>query len=594
MQPCLGMVWWALDTPVHSFSSCADCSGFWFVPLVGTIAVPLSLLMPQRPCSTGPFLFVVDRSCLRLDLGFDQVQGLDMCPRFVRLHRVSGSTPQLPENRSELLPFSCQRLLRRRLIPADVLCCGGLQNCAAQHALAAPHLRHPCPTGCPDVSPATFLTWVEAWLSAFGRSLMLFYILACGHLLCFSCRLGHNSPVANCCIRASRQAFRGAPLWLAFGIVAHLMPVCASMPPHLSASDSSLLAGSARPAVPLSVPPDLGFLEGVLPDDATFAGAIPMPPDPQFVAEVFRFQSSSCFREVWIDKGDTVGFLRITVQDELFGPGEDRVVPVVPQPQHKHAVFLDAPEWMLGRLAMPVLFEVQGASRCLFVEVFVGVVDFDTIRLALGRKWPVGGKIFVGHSMAALRPGDIANLHPGILVRVFPPRVAVHRCTTLERKMAEPSRWFQPFDPDSLADSDYLDRHVGLVGTMGDWDTIPATALSSTASLKSAIEERCGCHEAQFMVTSPDAQPPDLFFRGDRVVSTLAVLPRAASGSCVVFLDARDLGIPASVLLLTGQAIQLENLLRLAGGDRPYGCWRSAALHVMIRPRSASSPFTRL
>ena len=267
---------------------------------------------------------------------------------------------------------------------------------------------------------------------------------------------------------------------------------------------------------------------------------------------------------------------------------EDRIVAVTPQPQSPFAVFIDAPEWVLGRLAVPVLMDVYGAQRSRFLEVFIGTVDFDRIRLTLGHKWPVGGRIFVGGSTEPLSPGRIAQLAPGMLVRVFPPRVHVHRCHTLEHKMLDPPKWFRPVNPDVMPDWDDVERHVGLVGVMGDWATIPANSLDTTSSLCQAIEERCGYTEDQFLLVAPAAQQPDLYFRGDKVVSTLAVLPRAVVNCCALFLDARALAVPVTVLFLPFAEISLDRLLRLAGCERPYG------LRLQVRGTATYRPETEV
>ena len=62
-------------------------------------------------------------------------------------------------------------------------------------------------------------------LEPLGRSFLVYYFLACLHLVLFACKQRPQTPVINKGIRRGRSALKGAPLWLAFAVVAHLLPV---------------------------------------------------------------------------------------------------------------------------------------------------------------------------------------------------------------------------------------------------------------------------------------------------------------------------------------------------------------------------------
>ena len=358
---------------------------------------------------------------------------------------------------------------------------------------------------------------------------------------------------------------------LALGAAAYLLPVCAGMQhtgealaehtPLPEASDRELFEDERIDAGVCSPPADLAGLH---------SDASRLQHDPKFCTRVYLYQASFFDASVWIDEGDTAEFVCSTVQDAVFVGDDVRVIPVCPQPSMRVAVFLDAPDWVVQAFRTPVFIEVHAANVCRFMEVFVGSVDLDCIRLAVGQKWIVGGQVYVGQDTSPLQYGQIAQIFPGVLIRVFPSRSSFRPCHMLEHKIADPHRWFNVEAPSPHTEEE-SPRHIGLVGTMGDWSTVPAGRVSTVPRLQREIEEASGCSERHFYVIAPERHPADLHFRGDKVVSTLAVVPRATARCCTVFLDARDLAIPLQALFLPFAITNLTHVLRLAGGDRPSG-----------------------
>ena len=241
--------------------------------------------------------------------------------------------------------------------------------------------------------------------------------------------------------------------------------------------------------------------------------------DPKLLAKVFLYQASPCYQALWIDAGDSVGFVRCTLQDELFFAGNDRLLAVNPQPDRACAIFIDAPDWFFDRLAVPVLVEIQGPLVKRYMEAFTGKVDLDAIRLSVGDAWPAGGRVYVRDKLEPLILGEIVQLQPGDLVRVIPKGCSVKRCVMLDKKLKDPSRWFWHADrAESLCRDLEAERHIGLVGVMGDWSAIPAGSVGSVQELKSSISGICGRSASDFDVVAPASQPSDLFFRSARVV----------------------------------------------------------------------------
>ena len=70
---------------------------------------------------------------------------------------------------------------------------------------------------------------IEDCFGIFAKSVLLMYLLSCCHLLLRTAKLKKQAGTTNRCIRLGRSCFRGAPLLLAVGIVAPLIPCSAGM-----------------------------------------------------------------------------------------------------------------------------------------------------------------------------------------------------------------------------------------------------------------------------------------------------------------------------------------------------------------------------
>ena len=406
--------------------------------------------------------------------------------------------------------------------------------------------------------------WGSTCLEVFVRTLLLFYLVACLRVLAFTCRLQPRAPRTNRRIRTCRDALRGAPFWLAFGIVAHLLPVGAGM--RATSADPYPLVAGQRVAP--------GAYEPVHDAQvAATAGSLPRhhTGDPKFCVSVFSYQAAAFHTAIWIDPGDSESFVLSKVQDAVYFGEQGSFVQVCPQPAVGAATFLDVPAWALRELLVPVFIEVLSARPHRYLEVFRGRVDAEDIRLAVGHKWIPGGRIFVGDATEPLALGQIAQLQPGTLVRVVPRGCPLTRCATLAVKIRRPRSWFRVEGHHPLEEHDDPPGHIGLLGVMGDWTTIPASSLTGVPSLQDALQNHCGRPAHDFAYVAPSTHLPNLCFRGDRVSSLLAIVPPAVSSCCVMFVDARDLLLPVTALILPFAVTTLEHVLRLAGGSRPAG-----------------------
>ena len=110
---------------------------------------------------------------------------------------------------------------------------------------------------------------------------------------------------------------------------------------------------------------------------------------------------------------------------------------------------------------------------------------------------------------------------------------------------------------------------VGLIGQWGDWSCVHTLAGMTTRELRHTISQVCGVPQAALSLTAPSDVVRDLFFLGEAIPSVLSIMHAALSGACLIFVDARDLGIPLRAVSLPPVLTSIESLVRIAGGSRP-------------------------
>ena len=290
--------------------------------------------------------------------------------------------------------------------------------------------------------------------------------------------------------------------------------------------------------------------------------------------KVYRFQRSAAITCAWVGPHEGVPYLCRAIHDDLFDPEQECcVLPACPQPSTDFLAMLEVPPWMMRSLKIPVLIEVHPAPVSRFVEVFIGRVTLEDLRSAVGDKWIAGGVFFVGASKEPVQPDDVITPEPGLLIRLYPRRIPLQTCVPLAVKLRNPASWFRPTSQSHEGACDDVPGRggVGLVGPWGDWACPPTFDGMTAKSLRQAISSVCGLPASQLLLVAPDAAVADLLFRGEPVASVLSVMSQALDGACIVFVDARDLGVPLRAVALPPHPLAADELLRLAGGDRPHG-----------------------
>ena len=407
------------------------------------------------------------------------------------------------------------------------------------------------------------------------RSFLLFYFLAVGNLFARGCKLQADRPRINGVITRARRCLHGAPVCLALALVAHQMPVCGAMTwPH-DLDGSSPIASGLMPDV-VATDARRARLEAAVVETSRTRNAGAWAPksgdDDLFItATFFSFQASVTYVNAWVGPHEDIQYTCRMLQDEIYDAAAPaRVIPVFPQPAARQLVLLDVPQWITDQLLVPILIEIDTSPVVRYLEIFTGRVTLDELRHSVGKLWIPGGQFFVADSECCLAEGEIVQLRPGMLVRLRQPHRPFGACLTLEQKLEKPRLHFDDASIDEVHEVWGASPYIGLVGQWGDWETIRTDASMRPAQLREAISSECGIPADDLIVVAPDKQPPDLCFRGTQVPSVLAVMPKSLEGCRVIFLDARDLGLPIRALHLPPLFTTVGAVLRLAGGSRPH------------------------
>ena len=438
------------------------------------------------------------------------------------------------------------------------------------------------------------LLGIEMWLTCFGRSMALFYFLSVLHAFwwCIPCHAGAEA--SNLRIRGMRRGFSGAPLFWAFRMMAHLLPVAVAAP-GVSYPGSDCASPDACDLVGHSfesrrrggVDHSLGVLAGDL--HRTVCN------DFKVQVAVFQYQRPAFCLEIWWDVGMDSGLLCAEVTGDLSLDAElHKLLPVHPQPSVDVAVFIAVPPWLVEELWVPILIQVGEPVELLFMDFFVGRITHFDVMQAVGEHWSPDALVLVGSALEPLDEHASFMASPGDLVRVVKRRTPV-RVSTLDDKLMHPwgrlrnllgvtSRCMEPDDP-----------HVGVVGPLADWHTFSVHLNTSQDGLRDRIVEHCAGFTSDARFKAPCQHPYDVAFRGKQVASIVGVLPSHADHCPYVFVDPRALGKPICVLILPPVPTPIHSLLRILQISCPS--WlrvvvRGAPLYVPERdtfvPRAAA------
>ena len=407
-----------------------------------------------------------------------------------------------------------------------------------------------------------------------ARSLLLFYLLSCLHLLARLLPLRRGHERGNTCVRRVRRSLSGAPVLGALFFVAFLLPVVAAAPRSEGATgdlglsspvgtdgpDRTVRAGEVldrdRPPPLFDPPPD-----GV--ETAT---------DLTAAAAIHVYQRPTYFVKDWICQGDGVSLVVRIYQDCLFvDDGENVVLPVAPQPTADHVVLLAAPSWTLAQLVVPVLIQVGDGRQIRYVDYFRGGISCDDVRLSLGPHWICGGNVFVGDSVVPLADDTIASVAPGTLIIVERPGLRRAAVFSLEHKLEDPAFWFRDVSDHDLCNDFEPVGAIGVLGSLADWLHIRTRLDMPAQQVRRHIAAECGIRPDSFRVEAPPRPLCNVAFRGQPVTAIIGIVPRALDEASRIYIDARELAVPVRLILLPRLLTHLDRVLHLIGAERPGG-----------------------
>ena len=405
------------------------------------------------------------------------------------------------------------------------------------------------------------LDGIEQWLCCFGRSMLMFCLVAFLHLVFWSipCRGGQER--RNASFRCARRCLYGAPILWTFIIVSHLIPVVIAAPEPQHALEERRIQHA--------LPAPMGQLSSQWSDESAVIGEV--VPDrgratqscSDFKMQVVTVQyQRSCFSlSQWWDRGMTPELLVAEVSDDLELDNQLQVlVPASPQPSTDVVVPLETKPWLTAQMNCPVLIQLGEPPTGMYMEYFVGRITHSDIRLAVGPKWTAGSFIFMGDSVYPLEEDAVCDARPGMLIRVVVRR-NVPRVKTLDAKLCNPCISLRNVCSNSMRDFDLYESCVGAVGPLANWETFPVSLDTTSRQLQEYVAEECSLPEQSFHVRIPCVQPCDLTFRGVQVTSLMGVIPACLEQCTYMFVDPRALGKPVCVLLLPPAPMTITSLL---------------------------------
>ena len=226
------------------------------------------------------------------------------------------------------------------------------------------------------------LDGIEQWLCCFGRSMLMFCLVAFLHLVFWlvPCRGGQER--RNASVRCARRCLYGASILWTFIIVSHLIPVVIAAPEPQHALEERRIQHA--------LPAPVGQLSSQWFDESAVIGEV--VPDrgratqscSDFKTQVVIVQyQRSCFSlSQWWDRGMTPELLVAEVSDDLELDNQLQfLVPASPQPSTDVVVLLETKPWLTAQMNCPVLIQLGEPPTGMYMEYFVGRITHSDIRL---------------------------------------------------------------------------------------------------------------------------------------------------------------------------------------------------------------------
>ena len=474
--------------------------------------------------------------------------------------------------RSEVSPLSQRQTSARFAVSAPLSLPGGCRQdgqVCTPGQLSSAQDSHAWPSADLHSLILGWLLWgadlLPTWFEMFGRSFLLFQLLAFLRLWIRAVPLQKGSSAGNRCVRSARVCLRGAPLCIALAFCA--MPASAvplastshsraalPQPSHDTAPDAfpthASEPGHAHSALNLG-PRPLGL--PIVEADAALAFAANEARRQvswHIPVQVLLLQRSSRFMPVASDGyTDYDDFVEI-VEDELDAfPNGLRYRPVLPQPRVDHAVLLAEYPYLLSLQLISVCIELvrPGLPSRYWADTLESPVSFDDLVTHLGRDWIPGSRILIGVNGHRLQEQETFHLGVGDLIQVLSPTSQVSPSRTLGSKLARPDMHFQSLEARGYPVEFTADHRYALLEPLIAPKTIQFSPspgrLDPTEVLQSHAEADWGLTAIHW----PRRPIRHLNIRGIENTDVAAAFPRRVNVRAPVFVDPRQLGLHLQV-----------------------------------------------
>ena len=391
-------------------------------------------------------------------------------------------------------------------------------------------------------------------LEAAVRSCLLLQFFAFVHLLLRAVPMKRKAGSANCVIRGSRAAFRGAPLAFVLALCLTVAGAAPDRPGQCVESGTSPInvGGAQGNWVDVGQPtfefdPQPGRPGRLVPGLSPVIGG-DMLPQPSVAVQTLYLQRRHRFTAVSkADFRDAAELLCETAEAlEVSGQGLQLYV-VTPQPQSDCAVLLAAPLRCVEAGRLPVCIQAQDSCSgvTFWLEMFNPVVREDEIRDALGQDWREGSSIYVTNRRGPLLPGDCCEVFPGSLIHVVPPRGRpVPRLTLATKLCSEPS-CLRDVSTDGFPSDEHFSHVYGLLQLLEPPRRVQFSPRvgGNCQDLEEVVLSHALYAWRPYIAVWPPLPVTDLHLRGRPVTLACGAFPRNLRGRAPVIVDGRHVGL---------------------------------------------------
>ena len=276
-----------------------------------------------------------------------------------------------------------------------------------------------------------------------------------------------------------------------------------------------------------------------------------------------RYQRPLQWCEVWKDE--------VSCVDDLFEAAdasfceeepENHVVEIYPQPHMDSAAFLIVPPWAETINRIPICLQIHRGGRppLVSMEYVDSLVFGHDLRGLIPAEFSADALYYIGDRHSPL--GEHSPFHPtpGILVRVFPPRVVPRRQETLAQKLTDAWNCFRDIDTEGPPGPDDAAPTICALALAELPCLLPVNGRDGTVS-RVQVAEAAATDVANVHVVGPATPFDDITLNGIFILRAIGALTRRDADHIVVFVDPRFVAQHIRVAVLPPVPISVLDFL---------------------------------